>query len=260
MTKDLQRAVSVAFLEVHDGRSTDDVVIDPDLNARFLARCCELNPGVDARESNWTLMNLRKASGLGKVTTKKVTLNHSEYVHASQIAARLMEDKFQLTVDRVLCDPESRREFDKIALQIAPDVTVYRLRKAALGLRKAHRLKPEIIKRVAKWGRAILEFPAESLLADPDKIPRHPGVYLFRDDSGYLYIGEAGNLRTRVPNHLDHSDRKALAHYFWEQGVTKIIVELHAFEPNSDARQQSSRRAYESDLIDKRCPRFNIRP
>jgi hypothetical protein len=68
------------------------------------------------------------------------------------------------------------------------------------------------------------------------------------------------SLRTRVAKHLDHSDRKALAHYFWEEGITDVVVELHAFDPNSDARKTGPRRAYESDMFDKRHPRFNIRP
>jgi excinuclease UvrABC nuclease subunit len=91
-------------------------------------------------------------------------------------------------------------------------------------------------------------------------IPRKPGVYLFRDKSGYLYIGEAGSLRTRVSKHLDHSDRKALAHYFWHEGITDVVVELHVFDPDSAAKKSGARRAYESNLIDKRNPRFNIRP
>ncbi len=260
MNHDVETVVKNAFLKVHEGRSTDDVVIDPDLNARFLVTCEEISPGIDGFDANWKLLNLRKSSSLGKVTTKTEKLQHKEYQHASQIAARLMEDQFGLTVDRILCDPSRRNEFDVIAESIAPGVSLYRLRKSALGLRKARRLQPEIVKRIADWGREVLTFDAETLLAIPDLIPRKPGVYLLRDQSGYLYIGEAGSLRTRVVKHLDHSDRKALAHYFWQQGITGVTVELHAFDPNSDARKTTARRAYESDLIDKRDPRFNIRP
>ena len=108
----------------------------------------------------------------------------------------------------MLCEPSRRIEFDEIAHSIAPDVSPYRLRKAALGLRKARRLQPEIVKRIASWECEILTFDAEALLTEPDLIPRKPGVYLLRDQSGYLYIDEAGSLRTRVVKHLDHSDRK----------------------------------------------------
>jgi len=86
-----------------------------------------------------------------------------------------------------------------------------------------------------------------------------PGVYLFFDRSGYLYVGEAANLRSRIRKHLDHSDRKALAHYLWSNGVDNLRVELHAFDPQSDGRLTASRRAYEVSLIQSRKPRFNLR-
>jgi predicted GIY-YIG superfamily endonuclease len=83
---------------------------------------------------------------------------------------------------------------------------------------------------------------------------------ILRDESGYLYIGEARSLRTRVAKHLDHSDRKTLAHYLWEKGERDIVIELHAFKPDSGAKRQAARRAYESELIASRNPRFNLRP
>jgi hypothetical protein len=252
--------IKQAFLETHEGRSTDDVVIDPLLNQCFLLRCESLIPGIDSQDANWRLLNLRKSSSLGKVTTYAERMDHSTYVHASQIAARLIEDQLQLTVDRILCHPVHRQKFDEIAKKIFPEASEYQLRKAALGLRKARKLQPELIKRVANWKKEILVYDAESLVENSELIPRKPGIYIFRDPSGYLYIGEAGSLRLRVAQHLDHSDRRALACYFWEAGLSKIVVEMHAFDPDSDARTTPARRAYESDLIDKRSPRFNIRP
>jgi predicted GIY-YIG superfamily endonuclease len=256
----LRDEVKAAFIATHCGRSTDDVVINPELNAAFISECRKRLVDVLEFDANWTLMNLRKSASLGDVTTDRIRIDHSLYEHASQIAARFMEDQTQLTIDRVLCAPGARSDFDAIALSIAPEVAVYRLRKAALGLRKASRLQPEIVKRIANWERQIVSFPAEELAIKIDLIPMNPGVYIFRDKSGYLYVGEASNLRLRVGKHLDHSDRKALARYFWENGVENVTVELHAFAEDSEARRQSARRAYESDLIAKRQPRFNIRP
>jgi predicted GIY-YIG superfamily endonuclease len=85
-------------------------------------------------------------------------------------------------------------------------------------------------------------------------------IYIFRDASGYLYIGESENLRARVTKHLDHSDRKSLARYLWQEGVGGVTVELHAFDPDSNARNKEMRRAYESELIHSRQPRLNIAP
>ena len=68
------------------------------------------------------------------------------------------------------------------------------------------------------------------------------------------------NLRVRLQKHLDQSDRRSLARYFTEHGVGDVSVELHAFAPDSQARVETMRRAYESELIRSRKPRFNVAP
>jgi len=201
--------VESAFRTIHDGASTDDVVIDDRLNEQFLNICRTLAPDVPASEFNWLLLNLRKSSSLGPVVSRPgKRLYHGAYGHAAEIAARYVEDKYGKSVDRILCDPSLRSEFDSVALEVAPDIEPYALRKAALWLRKKRKLRPELVKRVADWGTCVEKFSAKVLLDNLDLIPRKPGVYLFFDKSGYLYIGEASNLRVRVPSHLDHSESK----------------------------------------------------
>lgn len=255
----IREIVESAFREIHDGASTDDVVIDDKLNVRFLDVCRTLAPNVPASQLNWILFNLRKSSSLGPVVSRPVKrLNHEAYAHAAEIAARYVEDKFRNSIDRILCDPSLRSAFDSLALELVPDIAPYAFRKAALWLRKKRKLRPELIKRVAEWGTTVQKFSATELLENRDLIPRQPGVYLFFDKTGYLYIGEAANLRTRVSSHLDHSDRKALARYLWEQGHEDLQVELHAFDKHSQGSRTAQRRAYESSLIASRKPRFNI--
>ena len=256
----LADVVTLAFQEVHDGWSTDEVVLKDELNAKFLAKCREHLPDSSATDFNWTLLNLRKAGKLGAVTTKRARQDHDDYQHAAEIAARFLQDKHELTIDRLLCDPERRAEFDKVALGIAPDVEPYRLRKAAFGLRKARQLQPELVLRVADWDRQILTHKATEIAADGKLVPDAPGVYIFRDATGYLYIGESGNLRQRVNQHLDRSDRKSLASYLAENNKQEITVELHAFGKDSPAKEKTRRRAYESELIRSRKPRLNIAP
>ena len=257
----LREVVRAAFLAARDGWSTDEVLLNDQLNRRFLDECRKRMPDADPRHCNWALLNLRKSGALrGLRARKRRHDRHDEYLHAAEIAARFLEDKYQLSIDRVLCCPRLRDEFDRVARSVAPDVEAYRLRKAAFGLRKARRLRPELVVRIADWGRRVMTFPAEEVAANPDLVPDAPGVYIFRDQTGYLYIGESSNLRHRVAKHLDHSDRKSLARYLWKNGLEGITVELHAFDPQSKARSRSVRRAYESELIRSRHPRFNIAP
>jgi hypothetical protein len=256
----LKQGVRQAFLKTHAGRSTDDVVIDDDLNRRFLAACQEELPSTSPEVLNWTLFTLRKASGLGPVTSTRERQHHDDYMHAAEIAARLMEDKYELTIDRVLCDPRVRTEFDTVAQYIAPDVPPYRLRKAALKLRKGRQLRPEKAKRIVDWSPSVLVYTAAELCRGFTLVPRQPGVYFFRDRTGYLYIGEADDLRVRVAKHLDHSERKALARYLWDHGIEELSVEVHAFSPTSGGGRKTCRRVCESEMIASRRPRFNIQP
>lgn len=258
--RELVDVVKRAFREVHDGWSSDEVILKDTHNEAFMRECRRSLPAVDPSRLNWTLLNLRKAGRLEVKATKRTSLRHDEYFHAAEIAARFMYDKYRLTTDRVMCDPERRSEFDAVAQAAAPGVSAYRLRKAAFGLRKARKLRPELVARVADWDRQIISIPAKKIVSDAETVPTNPGVYIFRDASGYLYIGESSNLRTRVAKHLDHSDRKSLAHYLWKNGAEDMTVELHAFDPDSSARHKEMRRAYESELIRSRKPRFNIAP
>lgn len=257
--RQIRDAVRSAFHETHEGWSTDDVIIDDELDARFVEAATDKVPGVPPQELNWQLMNLRKSGKLGAVTTVRHKLpNRDEYIHAAEIAARFMEDSHSATIDRVMCNPKARREFDRIARSVAPGHTSYCYRKAALGLRKAGKFKPELVNRLFREGTKTRLLDAETVLADDSLIPGLPGVYMFADETGALYIGESEHLRSRVLKHLDHSDRKSLAHYLWEQGIKNIKVQTFAFSPDQLGADAKHRRILEASLIQSRNARFNI--
>ena len=208
----LSEIVEAAFRAVHDGWSCDEVLLDDELNKLFLAKCRDLKADADATDCNWTLLNLRKSGKLGAVATKRRRDLNDDYQHAAEIAARFLQDKYKQTIDRLLCNPETRAEFDRVAKAVSPDTELRALRKAALALRKARKLQPEFVTRVADWDREVVSHPAADIVADAKLVPDKPGIYIFRDPTGYLYVGESSSLRFRVNHHLDHSDRKSLAH------------------------------------------------
>ena len=258
---DLKKAIIAAFAETHDGFSSDEVIINKDLNAAFVAKCKSRFPKGTELEFNWLLLNLRKAGKLTSKATKRAAARRDEdqYRFAAEIAMRSLQDRFQYSSDRILADPILRKEFGRVAGAILPDVEPYDLRKAALRLRKTRKLKPELILRIADWGRKIEKHPANELSKNTSKIPEKPGVYIFSDSTGYLYIGEASNLRDRLSTHLEDSDRKSLAKYLVEHSKD-VQIEFHAFDPESKAKSKSVRRAYESELIRSRKPRLNVKP
>ncbi len=87
------------------------------------------------------------------------------------------------------------------------------------------------------------------LKEDFSKIPERPGIYIFRDSTGYLYIGQSKDLRSRLTEHLKASDRLALSEYLSNRDSLKIVVELHVFSQGSPAENAVIREAYESELI-----------
>jgi predicted GIY-YIG superfamily endonuclease len=258
--REVKDVVRLAYLKVYDGWSTDEVLLQTELNDQFLAECRRRMPDIPSFDFNWTLLNLRKAGGLRDISATKRRDNSDVYLHAAEIAARFLEDRYSVNTDRVLCDPKLRAEYDKEARKVAPKVEPYLLRKASLTLRKSRRLQPELVLRVADWKKDIIALPAEKAEQEPDKVPKQPGVYIFRDETGYLYIGESSNLYDRVKKHLDRSDRQSLANYLATNGVKGVTLELHAFAADSPARLKPMRRAYESELIRSRKPRFNLAP
>ena len=253
----LREAVIGAFFETHKGRSTDDVIVYEDLNREFIAAALRRVPGIKPFQLNWTLYNIRKSGKLGPVTKVRVVLrDREEYIHAVEIAARYMEDRYELTIDQLVCDPRYLPEFDKLASEIAPGHPSHAYRKAALGLRKGRKLQPELAKKFVEKIASLHH--AHDLLSNLERIPHLPGVYVFADKSGSLYIGETAGLRFRIAKHLDHSDNKSLAHYLWDHGVRDILVQWIAFERGSRGERADFRRALEATLIASRKPRFNI--
>ncbi len=256
----LNDVVREAFGKTHDGWSVDEMLIRDDLNKAFIEKCREQLPDVVEKDFNWTLLNLRKAGKLGIKATQFNYESYDNLMQLAEVAVRSIQDKHKISSDAILADPQRRKEFDEVARGIDPTIDAYQVRKCALRLRKARDLRPELITRIADWNREVHEFPVAKVAADLTLIPETPGIYMFRDKTGYLYIGEAINLRQRLETHLDDSDRKSLANYLKQQGVDSISIEIHSFPADSRMKDITVRRAYESELIRSREPRFNVRP
>jgi site-specific DNA-methyltransferase (adenine-specific) len=244
-----------AFLTSRDGYSADAIIADPARDAMFLATCRKLGAEGSDFELNHCLYNLRKSRALEDYPTtrrSKVT-QRDEYEFAAEIAARFLERRYNTTLDRVICDPTLAQEFDRFAQELAPGFSSFDYRFTALSLRKRRRLRPEIAAQLLQATR-VESFCVADL--DINRIPRSQGVYLlYYKGEGLLYLGEARNLRDRIRKHLDHSDRKDLAHWLWERGSDSLYVEIHILP---DTTTNSQRKAIELDLIRSRRPRFNI--
>ncbi len=252
----MKAVVRAASLTIHNRYPPDRIVADPELNHAFIAECQRLGLSGSIKGLNQQLLNLRKAGDLKGLPRSRRTSfpNEEDYRFASEIAARYLERQKGVTVDEIICDPELVREFDSIAADLAPVFSPFQYRWAALNLRKAKRLKPELLSRVAPAQTVSLGLVTQ---LDVVSISSKQGLYVFYDPDSRqtLYVGEAANLRKRLEKHLDHSDNKSLARWFWEHGFEKLYLELHLLP---DATQTRVRRALEAELIASRRPTFNV--
>jgi hypothetical protein len=258
---ELAAVVLEAFRQTHRGYSSDEVILNDSLNVAFIDRCRKQLPNAAPVQLNRKLLNLRKAGNLKNIpTTKHPEIDTTSVEHVAEIVTRSIHDRFQVTTDQIMTDPNLRSEFDAMSAKIDPKIDRYAVRRAAFALRKTRRLRPELIVRVADWNRVISELSVEQVRSDFSRVPESPGVYIFRDRSGYLYIGQSENLRKRIRIHLDQENPGALGRYIAERGESVVTIELHAFPADSPAKKTMVRRAYESELIRSRKPRFNIMP
>ena len=260
---DLRTVAVEAFRVTHDGYSSDEVILNDELNAKFIAACQQQIPDVSPAKCNWTLINLRKAGKLSGIkTTKRSHASTDDYRILAEIVSRSVLDRFGVSIDRVMAEPEMRAAFNALAKEHNAKADLYLVRKAAFQLRKARQLRPELITRIADWGRMISKFKVAEFAKDENLAPELPGIYIFHDRSGYLYIGQSDNLRTRLKNHLQESSNLGLGGYLESETGAKdnVFVEIHAFPLDSRAKEVRIRRAYESELIRSRKPRFNILP
>jgi site-specific DNA-methyltransferase (adenine-specific) len=226
--------IAEAFRQVHAGYSTDRVVVDPELNAKFLQRCRELALTQSDYQLNHHLFDIRKSTKvlLPKTTNPTRFDDYDSYEFASEIAFRYLQRKDGVSLDRVLCDPEIRRRFDDIARRLAPGQSVLKLRCAALNLRKSHRLRPP---KAASSEMYDLVSAGPVTRINLKEVPSLPGMYVFYDSVRPVFAGETEKLRSRIERHLEMSSSRGLPDWL-EIGTTEL--ELKYLAAPSVGRQE----------------------
>lgn len=247
-------SIAEAFDAGSDGYSTDRAVADPELNLRFIAECRRRGLRGSATDLNRALLNLRKKGDLaGRPRSKRTHFDdEDDYRFAAEIAVRFIERRDGISLDAIICDPNKAVVFDEVSARIAPGYSSLQYRWAALNLRKARRLEPEIVGRIAPPVDVINMSVTEIV---GDELPGSPGLYLFIAADQLLYVGETENLRKRLKKHLEHSDNKGLARWIWQHGTDSLHLEMHVLEEGTGSR---IRRALELELIRSRQPVFNV--
>ena len=90
--------------------------------------------------------------------------------------------------------------------------------------------------------------PSSAKLALTARLPRTPGVYLFRDrHGGVLYVGKATNVRSRVRSYFSSDDRRKVPQLLRETDSITVVPCAHPLEAA----------VREIRLIHEHDPRFN---
>jgi DNA polymerase-3 subunit epsilon len=114
--------------------------------------------------------------------------------------------------------------------------------------------------------------PSAAKLVLTSRLPRKPGVYLFRDRDGrVLYVGKATNLRARVRSYFASDDRRKVPQLLRELATIEHRVCASAFEaeirelrliqtlaPRFNRRGKSPRTSAYLKLTDERFPRLTV--
>jgi DNA polymerase III subunit epsilon len=114
--------------------------------------------------------------------------------------------------------------------------------------------------------------PSAAKLALTARLPRRPGVYLFRDRGGrVLYVGKATNLRARVRSYFSTDDRRKVPQLLREtmsidhlvcrgplEAAVREIRLIQAFQPRFNRQAKVWRKYAYLKLTNERFPRLAV--
>ncbi|WP_421119769.1 DEDD exonuclease domain-containing protein [Aquihabitans daechungensis] len=139
-----------------------------------------------------------------------------------------------------------------------------------------------LIERAASFGVCGLEdlmelpsmaaHPQASKLRLTERLPRKPGVYLFRDGGGRtLYVGKATDLRSRVRSYFSGDDRRKVGqllreveridHVVCPSALEAAVLEvrlIHRLEPRFNRQSTTWRRYSYLKLTNEAFPRLSV--
>jgi hypothetical protein len=251
-TNERELLIAEAFRKVYNGWSTDRVVIDPKLDAQFLKECRKIGLTQNDYELNHQLFDIRKSGkvSLPPATRRSQFRDYDQFEFASEIAFRFLQRRDCVSLDRILCDPEFRNQFDDYAKRLCPDISVLHLRAGALNLRKSHRLRPTD----SKGPIYTLISAGKVEKMDLSKLPTDPAAYVFYEGSRPLFAGETVNLQSRIKRHMLTSEHKGLPIWLEEIIATDPLDLRYAVLP---AVVLTNRLSWLRNFINKEHPILN---
>lgn len=208
-------AVVDSYQSAGEGVPVDYLLCDRDLNKQFIDDCLAKGLGGNAAVWNRLLLKLRKSKKLPRSTKTVPRISaqqQNKYGYASEVAWRLINVDFGVSLDELLCSPDSATYFDRLAAEFGPaniEVSPTDYRRAAIAIRKqaknARRIAAE---KSDDFSKRKMDRIATSEISDAKY--ECPGVFVIASEEVGLFAGEATNLREQVETLLENPRWEAL--------------------------------------------------
>ena len=242
-----------AFGEVRSGYSVDRIIADPPRDRKVLRRGRDRGLSGTDSDLNWALMNERKKGNLSHLPrTRRYTVREiDEFEYASELTVKFLQEKKDVSLDHIICDPELAEEFDGYAARLSPGFTPLQYRWAALGLRKAGRLggKADKVDSLPE-----LEALGTAASLQLESVADVGGLYLFSSEDDRVFLGQTNNLRHRLQRHMEVSKSRGLPDWLWNTKKNPLQVSVAELPGVT----RSSRQRIEVLLVKSWQPLLNL--
>ena len=231
------------------------------MNRQFIEACkAESLPGTPT-EWNRRLIGLRKAKALTHLCPMQQTrlpkheLDIAEF--GSEAAMSILEGRYGMTLDSILCDPKLAKQFDIIAGRFAPRLSPLHFRWGALHIRKAAHKRNKAANALDTRLRKV-RFGSARELNFNKSLEELPAVYILSGASGDpLYVGATQNLSSRIaalPNQVKIQDSEGRTTKIdsWRIQLPRNLNELAPLLEATDSRY-----GFQAFKIKSLKPRFN---
>jgi DNA modification methylase len=243
-----RQCVIAAYEQI--GYSTDYLLSDKDLNARFVAECLKAGLGGSAYIWNRYLLELRDSLQLPEpqhYNSISLTADQMERVGpAAEVAVRILEIDYQKNLEEIFCSPEFADQFDRLAAELTlvseHKYSARDFRSAAILIERSSRQARTFAAELFHHNQAELTWlPLRNSL----KPLEQSGVYLLCREGVNIFASESKNMREQIERILENA--------IWQKFSIDSIRYV-PFEGNLAARY-----ALKSVVVSQHLPPLNCR-
>ncbi len=263
---DHDRVVWQVFEQVRDGASPDALLWNRQLQRDFCQRCREL--GLDFPDAilNRRLLNIRKnkqryaKQGICLSPTLKSEPHPSivpQFAHVVEFALVRLKYRYGVSIDDILLDPGLSDQYERLALDIAQQLSPQDLRLGALYLRKSRFMKKSDQSQLTDLDVSLIDkvttTPQPLSAVHVNEVPDSPGLIELKEGERYLYVARNEHLRPAVEQFATGHAFAIVASGFWQPNMDTITLQYAV--GNRIAGVGVAK--WELRLIHDRCPVFN---